>query len=602
MNNVYSQLTLIFLPLYIGAFAVSGDGRKPEWPGPVHHEILLAQSEIQPDEELIVEEEEDGDFLIEEEDAGLIDEEPEPASAEDAATGEKPEGEAGGAEAEESIGTEEITEMEIIEEDNVPDEAREEEGDTPANAEEEPAAEAPGEKIAEEIAEDTREAGAEEAVEEVVEEEISEGAAEEVAEDIGDELVPEETEPGVVVEGADDAGEDAAVDSLIETTDEDPAILDLLVEEGEDSIDTESAEVVSEEAGEEYIIDEEEGALVEDESESVETGKVAEDEIVASETEPAQKDTEAVAIAPARVEQARSINFARNLKDYRSPKLAMLMSLFIPGLGQAYSKKYWKTALFGAVEIGVIGASVAFYRRGLERDKDARRHADTYYSYSDFEEYYTKLREALQTYYTDEGEDLADSTLKNYYSFGYEPDSLKKDFNAKNKDFYAMIGEDEFIHGWEDCAPGINLIGEKLEKQAPAGDTVYVSADEDTVIVSSNATGLGDNDSVPFKLDRYVGGKSDVREDQKRYGFSNQYDKYKDIVNDKNDQFKVAVNIMYLMLVNHIASAIDAGISAKRHNNRLLGKQSLWERIDLKQQWVNTGNDKVIGCALGYRF
>ena len=57
----------------------------------------------------------------------------------------------------------------------------------------------------------------------------------------------------------------------------------------------------------------------------------------------------AISAPPAKIEDARAINFARNLKEYRSPKLAMLMSLVLPGSGQVYAKSNLWAAGFGAI-------------------------------------------------------------------------------------------------------------------------------------------------------------------------------------------------------------------------------------------------------------
>jgi hypothetical protein len=56
------------------------------------------------------------------------------------------------------------------------------------------------------------------------------------------------------------------------------------------------------------------------------------------------------------------------------------------------------------------------------------------------------------------------------------------------------------------------------------------------------------------------------------------------------------------LLVNHVASAVMAGILAKRHNDELLGRESFWRRVGIEQQYVNTGSTTVPGYALQVRF
>jgi len=107
----------------------------------------------------------------------------------------------------------------------------------------------------------------------------------------------------------------------------------------------------------------------------------------------AEPKVDSVPAGPAVVEAPRSVNFARNLKEYRSPKLAMLLSLVLPGLGQAYARNYWKTAIFGVLEATVIGFSIAYNVKGRHELEDARGFADKHYDpgKSRFEAYYNAL-------------------------------------------------------------------------------------------------------------------------------------------------------------------------------------------------------------------
>ncbi len=85
-----------------------------------------------------------------------------------------------------------------------------------------------------------------------------------------------------------------------------------------------------------------------------------------------------------------SINFARNLKDYRSPKVAMLMSLIIPGTGQVYAAHHsWKAAIYGAVEVGMIATGVAINFKGKKGLRDAHKFADQHYSLQKYLSYQT---------------------------------------------------------------------------------------------------------------------------------------------------------------------------------------------------------------------
>jgi hypothetical protein len=47
---------------------------------------------------------------------------------------------------------------------------------------------------------------------------------------------------------------------------------------------------------------------------------------------------------------------------------------------------------------------------------------------------------------------------------------------------------------------------------------------------------------------------------------------------------------------------VDAGITAKAYNDEMLGKQSIWQRINIEQKQVNSGWDTYSGYALVLRF
>lgn len=61
------------------------------------------------------------------------------------------------------------------------------------------------------------------------------------------------------------------------------------------------------------------------------------------------------------------------VKKKHSPKLAMLMSTAVPGLGQAYNKKYWKIPVVYA-GIGILG--YLSYRNGNYYNTFKRTYAD----------------------------------------------------------------------------------------------------------------------------------------------------------------------------------------------------------------------------------
>lgn len=281
-----------------------------------------------------------------------------------------------------------------------------------------------------------------------------------------------------------------------------------------------------------------------------------------------QSKTESVFVKknadPQNIGATGSINFARNLKDYRSPKVAMLMSLLVPGTGQVYAAHHsWKAAIYGAVEVGMIATGVAINLKGKKGLKDAHKFADQHYSFQKYLDYQNALINNV------------DSTRYKEEIFPFRSDSLFYE-NAvlRNEDYYSDLkeGVSPYVNGWDDAKPGF---------------------DENLIPVDPEYNSLQDTSYLVFK------GTDSLHV---AYGFSDNQKKYQSKVSKADDYFKKSSLVLTLMLVNHIVSAIDAGFSAKAHNDRLLNKQTVWQHIGLEQICVSDGGRMAPGYALKVRF
>ncbi|NLP01337.1 MAG: hypothetical protein GX089_02500 [Fibrobacter sp.] len=265
-----------------------------------------------------------------------------------------------------------------------------------------------------------------------------------------------------------------------------------------------------------------------------------------------------------KIEKMEPINFARNLKEYRSPKVAIMLSLLLPGLGQAYARNGKKAVVYGAIEATVIGVGAGFGIKGRNEKKDAYDFADQHYSTSNFQSYYEKLSSKFSS----------DSTLEQIF-LGTDVQTFKHSAKNKDEDFYRTIRENDnpFIHGWDDAEPGFDADFEihpdyedKYKKLSDPNKGYLVYAEED----SGNAL----------------------------YGFSENQKKFSKKISESNKYYRISKGVLTMLLVNHIMSAIDAGITAKAHNDQLLGKESFWQRINIEQQTVQTVNGTASGYAL----
>jgi hypothetical protein len=280
--------------------------------------------------------------------------------------------------------------------------------------------------------------------------------------------------------------------------------------------------------------------------------------------------------AQTKIEKVRSINFGANLKEYRSPKLAMLMSLILPGSGQVYAKSNWIAAGFLAVEAAVFGTGYAFIAKSKSMKKDAHKFADSLYDPIKYQDY----SEALKNYLTAQGnEQSANSIIIDsiFFSDSAAQQTFLENAQQKNDAFYDNIQSNGsiFVRGWTDVEPDFN------EQSGFGGiDTsrYHQIAGEPRYLVAHK----GDKDLA--------------------FGFSDNQATYFDMIEAAQSKARVGRNFYLSLLVNHLASAVIAGIVAKKHNDELLGEESVWRRIDVEQNLVNTGSHTVNGYALGISF
>jgi hypothetical protein len=281
--------------------------------------------------------------------------------------------------------------------------------------------------------------------------------------------------------------------------------------------------------------------------------------------------------AQTKIEKVRSINFGANLKEYRSPKLAMLMSLILPGSGQVYAKSNWIAAGFLALEAAVFGTGYAIIAKSKTQKKKAHAFADSLYDVSKYETYSEDLKNYLRTQGNDE--EKANSIFIDSIFFGDTAGEQTFLDNARRKNdayYDDLQGQGlTFVRGWKDVEPDFDATTgfkgiDSTRFQTLSGEPGYLVSHK------------GNNDQA--------------------FGFSENQSTYIDMINKAQSQARTGRNVYLSLLVNHIASAVIAGIVAKKHNDALLGQESVWRRIEVEQNLVNTGSHTVNGYALGITF
>lgn len=73
--------------------------------------------------------------------------------------------------------------------------------------------------------------------------------------------------------------------------------------------------------------------------------------------------------------EAQQLNLQQP-SDRKSPILAGLFSAIIPGSGELYAGEYWKAAIFGVLEAGLITAAIVYNNKGDIKTEEFENYAD----------------------------------------------------------------------------------------------------------------------------------------------------------------------------------------------------------------------------------
>jgi len=300
---------------------------------------------------------------------------------------------------------------------------------------------------------------------------------------------------------------------------------------------------------------------------------------------------DAASLGPAVIEDGRSINFAHNLSEYRSPRIAMLLSLLVPGLGQAYARSYVKAGAFGAAELATIGVAIYFNVMGNNKYEEAKSFANDNYDVDRMKIYEGGLLAEFEKR-IDDGR-ITDSMDR--FPQDYGDTSFYEAARNGESYYYESIRGDYFTPGWKDSGPSLAEI-----LTLSVGDTVRGADSSKYVLYYQNPAVENSATEAYFYLLTRIASSGAVTEGI--LGYSSNQAKYNSMM-EKSGSYYDAVNYtFYVLLLNHIASAIDAGFTARAYNARLLGQESVWNRLSVEQMYVYTGSEVSPGIALRWRF
>jgi len=160
-------------------------------------------------------------------------------------------------------------------------------------------------------------------------------------------------------------------------------------------------------------------------------------------------------------------------------------------------------------------------------------------------------------------------------------DTFQMEAQKRSQEFYNYIKykDSPYIQGWDDVNPRCDENFEIITRDN--GVVFYKNADSAYLVF-------------------YVDDNGDTS--RAYYGFSKYQDEYNRLRSRSNQHFKASKTLFTLLIINHLASAFDAMITAKAFNDALLGKTSLWQRFNIREATVSTPCGVANGLALEVRF
>ena len=215
----------------------------------------------------------------------------------------------------------------------------------------------------------------------------------------------------------------------------------------------------------------------------------------------------------------------------KSPALAALFSAVLPGAGEGYIGSYWKAAAFTLAEGLLVAGYISYFNKGDQKDAEMRALADSRW---DEIRYWSKVYMLAVQNGDWDGPVL-------------QTDEIGK---LSAADVAAQIDR---LRYWE---TGGNYVGFTHELPHTKTQQYYEMIYKYLIQFGAGWVELGDNWTYyddPASLDHLT---SDVA-------------RYKSIRNQSNGFYHTATTISWIILLNHLSSAVDAAFTAKAYNHTI---------------------------------
>ncbi len=158
-----------------------------------------------------------------------------------------------------------------------------------------------------------------------------------------------------------------------------------------------------------------------------------------------------------------SLNLEQS-SDKKSPVLAGLFSVLIPGSGELYAGEYWKAAIFGILEAGLITAAIVYNNKGDDKTNEFENYADNVSDNSGWS--VVRYAQWINQYKDKNIQINPDPNLKPWQRVSWEElNSVEREIQGFShtlarhgeQQYYEMIGKyHQFSPGWWDFNGGSN--------------------------------------------------------------------------------------------------------------------------------------------------
>ncbi len=225
------------------------------------------------------------------------------------------------------------------------------------------------------------------------------------------------------------------------------------------------------------------------------------------------------------------------LKDrpgYRSPLKAALFSAVIPGTGQAYSERYWQGLAFFGAEVGLWVVYSVYQSKGDKQTTDFQNYADQHWSVVRYADWIAKyIQQIAPTNYST----ITTSGMVSNRNSNLPP-WQQVDWGQINQveDLVMQNSDNGFTHNlpMRPQQQYYELIG-KYPQFAPGWDSEINMLPSDIVV--SNV--------------------------------SSQFLDYRNMRGNANSLYAIASTASYILVANHVFSALEAAWSAAMNNKNL---------------------------------